>query len=96
MNTLIKALADTRQYVTYVYKGITYVPHYNRSFYVGPGYTIHSGYYDRDGVRIYTADPSKEFTAEELINAGAKRVVRLLWTRAGHAEVRNGYPRCSD
>jgi hypothetical protein len=63
-----------------VYKkdGVTYVPHYrNSSIFVGPGYP-HAC--------------NKRYTAEELVLAGAKKDVGMLWSRAQHGEVTDTKP----
>lgn len=67
-------------YPTEVYKkeGVTYVPHYrNSSIFVGPGYP-------------HTC--KHKYTAEELVEAGAKKEVSMLWSRAQHGEVSNAKP----
>lgn len=52
--------------VVYCLNGITYVPHYKQDSYVGPG---------------YTTDRSRCYTVEQLIQAGAKPQMRLLFNR---------------
>ena len=54
------------QNIAYQLHGVNYLPHYrNESIFVGPGYPQHS--------RIYSA--------VELVNAGANKIVMNLWSR---------------
>jgi hypothetical protein len=50
---------------TYLLNGITYLPHYQRFVYVAPG---------------HIETKSREYTAHELLLAGAVMVREFLWT----------------
>lgn len=61
--------ADKASFIVYTLAGITYLPHYiKRNCYVKPGY----------GRQHYA-----EFTAAQLVNAGAITSTEHLFTRAG-------------
>lgn len=63
-----KIIADVYETTTYVLWGITYLPHYNEAgVYVSPGYGSHN---------------FKEYTAKELLNAGAVVKKELLFSRS--------------
>jgi hypothetical protein len=54
------------QNIAYQLRGVNYLPHYrNESIFVGPSYPTQS--------RIYSAT--------ELVNAGANKIVMNLWSR---------------
>ena len=58
---------------TYALNGITYVPHYrNDSIFVGPGYP--------------ELNPTK-YSAIELLDLGATKQHKHLWTRGAHGVV---------
>lgn len=58
---------------TYVLGGITYVPHYrNNSVFVGPGYPLFN---------------TARYSAIELLELGAERKHKHLWTRGAYGLV---------
>ena len=62
-------LAEKENFIVYTLAGITYLPHYvKRNCYVKPGY----------GRKHYA-----EYTAMQLVNAGAVTSTEYLLTRAG-------------
>lgn len=72
------ASKDLIETTVYVKNGVTYVPHYrNASVYVGPGYP-----------RFTRA----RYAEHELIDAGAKREERMLWTRSLYGTVTDEMP----
>lgn len=72
------ASKDMIETTVYTLDGVTYVPHYrNSSVYVGPGYP-----------KFTTA----RYAAHELIDAGAKREERMLWTRSHFGVVTDEKP----
>lgn len=72
------APADLFESLTFVLKGITYVPHYrNRKVFVGPGYGRHN---------------LKRYTQEQLLVKGAKPVTQMLWHRGGEGIVSDDNP----
>lgn len=66
--------ADLLAYRCYRVGEVLYVPHYNERYFVGPGYSVYIP-------RIYTN--------LELIAAGGKMEIHLLWKRKEHLEVSN-------
>lgn len=73
--------AETYNYITYKLNSITYVPHYTKECYVGPGYAEDIGVLDKWRDRIFIPNKNKEFSAVELEKVGAKKVMELLWNR---------------
>lgn len=61
------SVAPREMRIVYTLRGITYVPHYNQESYVGPG---------------YTTDRSRCYTSAQLLAAGARPEMRLLFIRA--------------
>ena len=83
MAVIIKQVTtESEMYVTYKLDGITYVPHYTKDFYVGPGYSRDTGITDRQGNRYFAPDSKREFSSTQLEKAGGKKVTELLWVRA--------------
>ena len=61
----------------YQLKSVTFLPHYrNENIFVGPGYP-------RQTTTVYTAD--------ELLKAGAERIVISLWSRGKMGVVAKNY-----
>lgn len=87
MTVASKTTAESHYYTTYRLNGITYVPHYVKNCYVGPNYSAFEGMHDRNGDRIYFPDESREYTADQLLKAGAVMYAELLWTRARYKPV---------
>jgi hypothetical protein len=72
------APAEQFEALTFVLKGITYVPHYrNRKIFVGPGYGRHN---------------LNRYTQEQLLVKGAKPVTQMLWHRGGEGIVDKDHP----
>lgn len=70
--------AEHFEALTFVRKGITYVPHYrNRNIFVGLGYGRHN----------FT-----RYTQQELLLLGAKPVTQMLWHRGGEGIVDDRNP----
>lgn len=82
MTVQSKTTAESHYYTTYKLNGISYVPHYNKNCYVGPNYSAFEGMHDRNGDKLYFPDESREYSADELLKAGAVMYAELLWTRA--------------
>lgn len=74
-------IAFTEPTDVYKLKGITYVPHYVKNFYVAPGYATDTGLLDKHGHRVFMPDRNKEFSASDLEKAGAKKSMEWLWKR---------------
>ena len=65
-------------YPALVLRDIMYVPHYrNKSVYVGPGYP-----------RIN----QNRFSKNELLDAGAKSIEKMMWSRGDHGVVNAANP----
>lgn len=72
------APAEHFEALTFVLKGITYVPHYrNRNVFVSPGYGRHN---------------LNRFTQNQLIKLGAKPVTQMLWHRGSEGVVNERNP----
>lgn len=72
------ATKDLIETTVYVKNGVTYVPHYrNISVFVGPGYPRYT---------------RARYAEHELIDAGAKREERMLWTRSLYGTVTDEKP----
>lgn len=70
--------AEREEYPVYIKDGVTYVPHYsNSSVYVGPGYP-----------RFTNA----RYSENDLLNAGAVKETRFLWTRGHYGTVTDARP----
>lgn len=54
----------------YTLNGVTYLPHYTKNVFVGPGYPLHN---------------EREYTAAELEAAGATRIKTFLFARGPKA-----------
>lgn len=79
-------------YVTYVYRGVPYVPHYCKpDCYVPPGYSYPIGPMDDSGCRLFYVDTSMERTASQLVKAGAIPKVEFLWARKAYEAKPYGY-----
>jgi hypothetical protein len=61
----VQNMEVTYPYKAYLINGITYVPHYSKALYVGPG---HDQFL-------------KTYTEDELVAAGAEPVREMLWYR---------------
>lgn len=74
-----RSTSDTAQRVSHLaYKlgDVTYVPHYrNFNVFVGPG---------------YPRATCRRYTANELVNAGAKPVDQMMWPRGEHGIITDG------
>ena len=60
----------------YELRGITYVPHYSKPVYVGPGYGVVR---DRKYTEAQMYHATKEFSIDELLLAGAVPEQKVLW-----------------
>lgn len=83
-----KQMAGTYDYIVYVLNGITYLPDYKSTMFVGPGYTCYAGLDDGSGNRFYTTDSDKLYTASFLESKGAKKSTASLWARFAHKALR--------
>jgi hypothetical protein len=70
--------ATTYEQTTYRKDGVSFVPHYrNNSVFVGPG---------------YPRDNRNTYTEAELVEAGAVKQPRFLWSRGTAGTVNNANP----
>jgi len=70
--------ATTYEQATYRKDGVTFVPHFrNNSVFVGPGYPRYN---------------QKRYTEAELVEAGAAKQPRFLWSRGTAGVVNNANP----
>ena len=60
----------------YKLRGITYVPHYSKPCYVGPGYGAVRGRQYTESQMYYA---TREFSIDELLLAGAVPEQKVLW-----------------
>lgn len=60
----------------YTLRGITYLPHYSKPCYVGPGYGFVR---DRKYTEAQMYHATKEFSIDELLLAGAVPKQEVLW-----------------
>lgn len=65
----------TERTKVFVLNGITYVPHYSKPYYVGPGFTRSQIPMTNEGRK----DSGREISAMELMLAGAMPVLDNLW-----------------
>ena len=66
----------TASATVYELRGITYVPHYSKPVYVGPGYGFVR---DRKYTEAQMYHATKEFSIDELLLAGAVPKQKVLW-----------------
>lgn len=83
-----KQMKETYEYVVYVLNGITYLPDYKSTMFVGPGYSCYAGLTDNVGNKYYTTDSDKLYTAAFLESKGAKKTTASLWSRFAHKALR--------
>jgi hypothetical protein len=67
----------------YELRGITYVPHYSKPCYVGPGYGVVR---DRKYTEAQMHYATREFSADELLLAGAVSGHEALWLGVDNSE----------
>ena len=79
----VKKLTEIKYLQTaYRLDGITYLPHYNSTKFVAPGYMQPSDDYDEEEKRYkFYPDPLKEFTKASLERRGAVPIKIALWKR---------------
>jgi len=65
----------TERTKVFVLNGITYVPHYSKPYYVGPGFTRSQIPSTNEGKK----DRGREISAMELMLAGATPILDNLW-----------------
>ena len=84
---------ENAYYTIYRYKGIPYIPHYDkRDCYIPPGYTKPAPHMvDSQGRQLYYADVTVERTSTALEKAGATKEPMLLWKRNKSAGYREMY-----
>jgi hypothetical protein len=63
----------------YRLRGITYVPHYSKPCYVGPGYGVLTA---AELARLGLQQNTKEYGSLELLNLGAREETEFLWPGA--------------
>ena len=67
----------------YELRGITYVPHYSKPVYVGPGYGVVR---DRKHTEAQMHYATREFSTDELFLAGAVHKQKFLWLGVDNSE----------
>jgi hypothetical protein len=83
-----REILEYAYYTTYLYRGVPYVPHYKEpDRYIPPGYSYDTGMVDSKGLRFFSQDANKEFSASQLEKAGAIRVPMYLWKRRIYQEL---------
>lgn len=77
MNTLNKKYMPLSASATvYKLRGVTYLPHYTKPCYVGPGYGVVR---ERRYTDAQMHHATREFSADELLLAGAVPGQEVLW-----------------
>ena len=87
MATHSKEELGREKYICYKLDNITYLPHYKKDCFVGPNYSAYEGCEDEDGGRLYFTSKEREYSAKQLENYGATKVVKELWIRVAHKPV---------
>ena len=75
------------KYICYKLDNITYLPHYEKNCFVGPNYSAYEGLHDEDGSKLFYPSKEREYSANQLENLGATKVVKELWIRVAHKPV---------
>ena len=74
------SLAEKTPQTCYLLKDILYVPHYTRDIFVGPGHQEFNGMLRNKNLFNRPVETSRE----ELLAAGARSVVKMLFSRVSH------------